>query len=328
MARQKQQTIIKTDADDVATPGLPSMVESLKKQDVIIAETNDNAYAVAQHLGYEGAMTVGGLEDEIRFYQRRTAEACLELGKRLIILKELTPHGEFVQRIELLGLTARATQKFMQAAFKFSKSANLALLTEKIGSQSKLLELVTMDDDDIAQLANGESVRGLSLDAIDTLTTSQLKAALRESKLNYEAQGRVLEEKSQANDKLATALNARDSRVSQASLDEIAKELRSQATIDGFAAEHAISNQLAATFRALTEHSLDNGGEHKQFMLGLVTQIELELIKVREEFNLFGEVTTDDTPDWLKPGAELAVEKAEQEWAKRQAEFANETQAN
>lgn len=159
------------------------------------------------------------------------------------------------------------------------------------------------------------------LDLAETLIAKHSKektdllAENNELKLNYEAQGKVLEDKSIANDKLATALNARDSRVTQMSPDEIAKELRSQAVIDGFAAEHAIQYQLGATFKALIEHSLDNGGDHKQFMLGLVTQIELELIKVRQEFNLQGEISTDDTPDWMKPGAMDAADKLSAEWA-------------
>jgi len=329
MARQKQEypaiTPALTDAD---TPGLPAMAAALNQEVIAAQDANDNAQAVAKQLGYEGVMTVGALEDEIRFYQRRTAEACLELGKRLLVLKELSLHGEFIKRIELLGFSQTSAKRFMQAAFKFSKTTNLGVLTDKLGSQSKLLELVTMDDEDIQQLADGETVRGLSLDEIDTMTTSQLKAALRESKLNYDAQGKVLEEKNTANDKLATALNARDSRVKQLSPDEVAKELRSQAVVDGFAAEHAIAQQLGATFKALTEHSLDNGGDHKQFMLGLVTQIELELIKVREEFNLHGDITTDDTPLWMKPEADAAVKKAEEDWAARQSEFNTSAQVN
>lgn len=329
MARNKSDfPEVKAALTDADTPGLPAMVDALNHEVVTALEANDNANAVAKQLGYQGAMTVGALEDEIRFYQRRTAEACLELGKRLLILKELTPHGEFMNRCELLGFSDRAVNRFMQAAFKFSKVANLANLTEKLSSQSKLLELVTMDDDDLQQLADGETVRGLNLDEIDTMTASELKAALRESKLNYAAQGKVLEEKNVANDKLATALNARESHVNQKSPDEIAKELRSQAVVDGFAAEHAIQHQLGATFKALTEHALDNGGDHKQFMLGLVTQIELELIKVREEFNLYGEITVDDTPEWMKPEATAAVEKAEADWKARQTEFATQDQVN
>ncbi len=62
---------------------------------------------LATQLGYEGALTVGALEDEIRFFQQRTVEAVMELGKRLLILKEITPHGEFNKRVEMLNFTPR-----------------------------------------------------------------------------------------------------------------------------------------------------------------------------------------------------------------------------
>lgn len=323
MARQKTETVI--NMEDANTPGLPSMVSALDQEVITTHESNENANIVAKQLGYDGLMTVGAIEDEIRLYQRRTAEASLELGKRLLILKELSVQGEFIQRCELLGFNKRTAQRFMQAAFKFSKSDNLSLLAKKIGSQTKLLELVTMDDDEIEQLSNGETIRGLSLDAIETMTATELKAKLREVEANYEAQGKVLEDKSSLNDKLLTQINARERLGTQKSPDEIAKELRNQATTDAFRAEHTIANELGATFKSLIEHSLDNGGDHQQFMLGLVTQIELELIKVRQEFNLQGNVTTDQTPDWMKPEADEAVKKAEAEWAERLAspEFAN-----
>ncbi len=43
-------------------------------------EANAQALAVAKQVGYQGAFTVGALEDEIRFYQQRTVEAVLETG--------------------------------------------------------------------------------------------------------------------------------------------------------------------------------------------------------------------------------------------------------
>ena len=38
-------------------------------------EANNAAHAMAVQIGYQGAMTVGALEDEIRFYQRRTVSS-------------------------------------------------------------------------------------------------------------------------------------------------------------------------------------------------------------------------------------------------------------
>ncbi|MDH2918477.1 MAG: hypothetical protein PXX73_04710 [Sideroxydans sp.] len=162
---------------------------------------SDNAHALAAQLGYDGSLTVGALEDEIRFYQARSVEAVLELGKRLIILKELTPFGEFEQRAELLGIDCSLARKFMAATLKFSKRETFPVL-KSAKSQSKMLELLVLDDGEIAALADGESARGLKLDDIETMSVRELKAALRAAQADATATDRVLEEKSKSITKL------------------------------------------------------------------------------------------------------------------------------
>ena len=135
-----------------------------------------SAKAMALQMGYEGTLSVGALEDEIRFYQRRTVEAILESGKRLLVLKELTPHGEFVQRVEMLGFSKRTAQRFMQAAVKTAKSANLALLGKQVESASAFLELVTHDDDALESLKD--------MDDIERMSASELRATLRQAKVD------------------------------------------------------------------------------------------------------------------------------------------------
>lgn len=175
MARQKIPTanteVVVTDAD---TPGLPEMVEAVNMVAAINQQMNVSAQAVALQLGYEGTLAVGALEDEIRFYQRRTVESMLELGKRLLVLKELTPHGEFERRVEMLGFSYRSAARFMQAALKTSKSANLALLSTQVKSASVFLELVTHDDDALTAVAQ--------MDDIDRMSASQLRHALRKER--------------------------------------------------------------------------------------------------------------------------------------------------
>ncbi len=143
------------------------------------------AQAVAVQVGYEGTLAVGALEDEIRFYQRRTVESLLELGKRLLVLKELTPHGEFEHRVELLGFSYRSAARFMQAAIKTSKSANLALLSSQVKSASAFLELVTHDDDTLDAVAQ--------MDDIDRMSTTELRAAVRNLQGDIEAKDKVLD---------------------------------------------------------------------------------------------------------------------------------------
>ena len=129
---------------------------------------------LALSLGYEGALTVGALEDEIRFYQQRSVEAVLELGKRLLILKEITPHGEFTKRIEMLGISKRTAQRFMSVVLKFSKTTSMSLL-EKSGNGTKLLELMVLDDDDIDVIDQGGSIGDVNLDSIETMSVRELK---------------------------------------------------------------------------------------------------------------------------------------------------------
>ncbi len=150
-------------------------------------EREASAVTLAQQVGYEGAMTVGALEDEIRFYQRRSVEALLETGKRLLMLKALTIHGEFEQRVVLLGFSERTAQRFMQSALKTAKSANLALLSTQIKSASVFLELVTHDDDVIDNL--------VEMDDFERMSPSEVRAAARELAADNKAKDDVLAEK-------------------------------------------------------------------------------------------------------------------------------------
>jgi len=166
-----------------------------------------NVLALADQLGYDGSLAVGALEDEIRFYQRRSVEALLAVGTRLLLLRELSAHGEFIRRVELLGFSARTSQRFMQAALKTSKSANLAHLADTVGSAGKFLELVTLDDDDLQALKDGSTAAGLTLDDVERMSASELRAALREARENEQATGRLLQDKNTKIDDLSTQLN-------------------------------------------------------------------------------------------------------------------------
>jgi hypothetical protein len=182
MARTENQTATQQFiVDDDPTGRVAEAAQAVNTLALMDHQASDNAQQLALQLNYDGTLTVGALEDEIRFYQRRTIEAVLELGKRLLILKELTPFGEFEKRAELLGINIRMAQKFMSATLKFSK-ANSSSLLKAAGNQTKLLELVVFDDDEIEALKNGESARGITLDQIDTMSVSELKKALREAR--------------------------------------------------------------------------------------------------------------------------------------------------
>jgi hypothetical protein len=155
--------------------------------DVITAQDQSELNLLAISLGYEGSLSVGAIEDEIRFFQRRTVEALLETGKRLILLKQMTCHGnscqigtnsDFDTRVELLGFSRRTAYRFMQAAQKTNKSLKLRGFADQAKNGSAFLELITHDDDVIDSLAE--------MDNFDRMSASQVREAARQLKKDSE----------------------------------------------------------------------------------------------------------------------------------------------
>lgn len=169
------------------------------------AEARENAVALAKELNYDGALTVGGLEEEIKFFQRRSVEAVLEMGKRLLLLKEVAGHGNFVERIETLGIGERMAQRFMASTLKFSKASSTTLLSLPNLNQGKLLELLVLDDEEIEALSNGDTVRGITLDDIDCSSVSELRTKLR----------KALREQAEENAAQAEMIRRRDQRINE-----------------------------------------------------------------------------------------------------------------
>lgn len=149
---------------------------------------------LATQLGYEGDLTVGSLEDGIRLYQRRTIEDLFELGKRLLLLKEQCQHGEFQNRVELLGFDPSLARRLMTATLKFAKQETSPVL-KTVKTQSKLLELIVLDDEEIKVISEGGSIGDISLDTIEAMSVRELKKALREAKAAVESKDQDIKAK-------------------------------------------------------------------------------------------------------------------------------------
>lgn len=238
---------------------------------------------------------------EARFYMAQSAEAMLEAGKRLIILKENEPHGDFIDIVESqLSLPKRTAQVMMQASLKYlspklePKAQALALL-----GKTKLFELMTEDDEDLVELADGGTIAGMSLDDIDRMTSRELKAALREARETNAAQQRVLADKNEKIDSLSTRLEKK-SRIQPPKPDEEVKKLRAEVTALAVEAESAIAVQLSGAFETLCTYCAENMIDTpRDFMAGLVCQLESTARSLRSTFDLPDEPTGNVAPSWL-----------------------------
>lgn len=162
----------------------------------------------------------------------------------------------------------------------------LALIdAAKAGDKDELLDLA---ETLIARhIKEKETLEARATEAEDTAEARSEVIAAKETKIN------ALEE---ANHKLKR-------RVETATPDEVAIEIRKEADLFAFRAEHAIGHELRKAFEALTEQ----GGNHSEFMLGLITQIELAANVLRADFGLLkAGPDGDPTPYWER-GQQPAV---------------------
>ena len=170
----------------------PSAVTLIEKtQDALAIEDQQmqaRVRAVALQVGYQlpgDCIDPDLIQRDIAANMRRSVEACLEVGRGLSALKAACPHGSFMARLDVLGIESRVAQRFMQSAVKFSNAALTTHLTKAIGNQTKLFEMLVLDDEEIEELAlTGESGE-LKLDDIATMSVKELRSALRQTKQDH-----------------------------------------------------------------------------------------------------------------------------------------------
>ncbi|ECT4010437.1 DUF3102 domain-containing protein [Salmonella enterica] len=285
----------------------PTTLQAIDPIDGIVPDSlNVELNEIAQHrmaimeqfgegLPYERTRIV----HEARFYMAQSAEAMLEAGKRLVILKENEAHGDFIEIVESqLGLHERAAQRMMKASLKYmspkleSKATALSVL-----GKTKLFELMTENDEELAELAEGGTVAGLSLDDIDRMTTRELRKALRESKEDLAASRKLNAEKSQEINEL------KETHFKSIDPDEAINRVISDFTERHEAVLRTFIGALPDFFQRLEDDYNNRGISHTGLMAGLLHDIEREIASVRAQFDI-PELNTPDTSWNDGPGEE------------------------
>lgn len=262
----------------------------------LAAMSADHAEAerLAVAFGYTGEISVPALEAQIRRDARTTAEAALMTGAGLLMLKQLTPHTEFIERVEALGFHKRVAQRLMSLAAKFRKSDSKSLLIAAAGSQTKLLELAILDDQDIDVLAQGGTIKGLTLDSIDTMSASELREALREKEAELQVAQAAREKQVKRIDKL----EAERRRYNKAAPDEQLAEMQKRAIALMNDIRGGIAGGLRQACVEIGSHG-EERGLHDRFLAGLLAEVQHELDQLRQDFGL-PDIAKGELPDWLQ----------------------------
>lgn len=182
--------------------------------------------------------------------------------------------------------------------------AELFEVSERLGFKGRdytALKALPADDQDAIKAAMATGDRDQILDLMQELAVrhasekAELTAKAAEAECTAEARSEVIAAKETTINALEEANHKLRRRVETATPDEVTIEIRKEADVFAFRAEHAISSDLRKAFNALAEQ----GGQHSEYMLGLITQIELAASVLRADFGLLkAGPDGDPTPYW------------------------------
>lgn len=274
--------------DNVDTEALDNAAEA--------AASLGNQYnVVAKQFGYHLAYNRDRMVDEVRHYMGESARTMLEAGARLALIRSQEPHGEWDDVCQSLNLERRTANRMIAAASKFSNGTTSSQL-EQLGT-SKMFELLLLDDDDADLLVNGGAVEGLgSADDIAKMTVKELRATLRDMREDSKAKDTVLAKKSELIDKLQT----KQAKLKPPTPDEEEAQLRREISDWAHNAEAIIRGTMRDGIERLFNHAQESGGNHDEFISGVVAQLERTIAELRGDMHIKDAPDGDQTPEWAK----------------------------
>jgi hypothetical protein len=253
---------------------------------------------------------------EIRRDMARTVEAALAIGRKLIVMRELEPHGGWLDCLNQTGLGQDTAHRMMAAARRMDalpNSASTRNLALAAGNQTKLFELMTLDDAQFTALAEGDEAAGLTLDDVEKLTVKELRAALREAKADIAAKDERAAKREREIERKTSTISQLKRDAAKAEPDELAIELRGKLANEILGIEAMIAadgkecTSLRTRVRDLIEQTEQHGIDHAAFLAGAFAQIERQLHILRDEFAIEATVSGNPTPDWIAEGKKKGV---------------------
>jgi len=151
-------------------------------------------------------------ENAIRSELRRGCEAFIRAGRYLVVARECAMHGEWRGMLERLGIGKDQALRMMEAARRVSALPNVANsrhLIEATKNHSRLIELLSLPEEQFAELATEGETNGLTLDDVEHMSFHELRAAIREARADLDA-------KDQRITKLSDDLNKAEEKTAKA----------------------------------------------------------------------------------------------------------------
>lgn len=169
-----------------------------------------------------------------------------EMGRVLCWVRANEPAEDFAQMLDQIGMERRLAQKLMLTFRKFSVALNAEQRDRMLGmGRSKLLEMVALDDEELAEVADGASELG-SIDEIAAMSISELRNKLRQEREQRAVEADVKQKRIDAKSQTIERLENELERLQHGTKDEKARARHA-------AERHALEQMQAATLVLLTQ---------------------------------------------------------------------------
>lgn len=253
--------------------------------ELALTEQNERVSALAKSLNYNGSVDLGTLENSARDAIRRIGMTVFELGAYLLLLREACPYGQFSPMLERLGLESRAAQRYMAVTRRFANATSTSHL--EAAGVTKMVELITLDDDQLDELTEQGQTGELKLDDVASMSVKELRAAVRKERAESSKQKSRAERQEAVNAELHEEVRLIKRLPPAEELVRVQKEaVEIQAELQGM-----LQGRLRQALIALNNSEPDQS----LFMSGMVGQLMSDLAMLRDEFNL---TEMGGKPEW------------------------------
>lgn len=281
-----QPEAAETQVDEQKLAGaMAQMREDAGSTAMVLAEQTSRVAALAAELNYNGSTDLGVLENSAKDAIRRIGAGIFELGGYLLMLREVSTRGQFLPALERLGIGSDAAQRYMAVTRRFANAATSRHF-EQVGF-SKLVELLPLEDEQVAELTEVGHTGELALDDVAGMTVRELRASVRKARAEAEKQKARADRQEAVN----TELHEEVRLIKRMPPSEELKRTQHEAAEIQAELLGRIQGELRASLVALNNCETDQS----LFMAGMVGQLIGELVTLRDEFTL---PEVGGTPEW------------------------------
>lgn len=242
-------------------------------------------------------------EYEIKRQASRMHESFARMGGLLIVMKEHVAHGEWLRKLEQLGIPADTASRAMLIAQRLGKlpPESADRLVALVPAQTKLLEVLGIPPQELNQLIDGGEVGGKSLDDLSKLSRAELREQIQDLKARLEAKDQRAKEQEDKIEKKDAALRKLNRQLKDAPVDERIERLRNAVNRCAVGITTKIcayeESPKAEPVDSLKTHMLAlvdetdpevAQGDHRAFMAGVIDDLihELHLLRDHELLDL------------------------------------------